>query len=255
MFRSVSSSSAPLFSENTTICLVSWRCSHLSVTMAYSNPRNTLAKEGIRASNAPSIVGSSFGKASSTPHRASAHQKAPVLRKVSNSSSSSRNAGDFGQSSRFFLSRPDWIALGEGWFQCTPMGTGTVTRFGLHSVLESSSFRQLFVCLYEPRSPIAVQACTSHNPEYDLELFAKLQSKSFSGSTATTTSERRSQNFTVIFAFKSVNDYCALRCNGEAQTWSLLRTIGESEFALAEVEDASIRTHVFSHLLIQVMMY
>ena len=90
------------------------------------------------------------------------------------------------------------------------------------------------------------------SPEYDLEVCAKLQSKSSAATTPTKIMQYSYNSFIIVFAFKSATDYCSLKCDGAARMWSILRSVGGEDFILAESQDNSIKLNVFYNLLIQI---
>ena len=94
------------------------------------------------------------------------------------------------------MERSQWVALGEGWYQSSPPHSGSTSRCGLHSVIESVN-NQCFSCMYIPRSNASYDAVVGSNPEYDLDLAIKMYSKE-SG---------ESNSSYLIFAMKSPEDY------------------------------------------------
>ena len=221
-----------------------------------------LGQEGIKPSTVPTVVGSTFGRPKSTPHKANAQQaiaQSMPERRTSRSSGSSVSASASTTGSRRqaefvnnwlftpkILPRESWSSLGDGWWQVTPTGSGLTTRFGLHSVIESA-YAQSFMCLYEPRSQEASLACLSATPEYNLEIHAKIQAKVHNGIIS-----KAHQNFQIVFAFKNPFDYCSVRCDAHAQVWQLIHTIGTEDVLIADVEDGGIRLHTFYNLLLQI---
>jgi hypothetical protein len=129
---------------------------------AATNNRNTLAKEGIRPSNAPTILGSTHGRAASTSYRVTAaHQKAPTQRKVSSSSSTSRRDSavvDFGQSSRQFLPRSGWISLGE---VCRTCCASLLRCLNVTFALLCAALVPLFFALLHCAAAFALLLCCS----------------------------------------------------------------------------------------------
>ena len=71
------------------------------------------------------------------------------------------------------LPKDQWLHIGDGWLQSTATGTGSLSRCGLHTIFESNP-GNVYMCIYEPRSVEAHEACTASSPEYDLEFSAKL---------------------------------------------------------------------------------
>ena len=71
------------------------------------------------------------------------------------------------------LPKDQWFHIGDGWLQSTATGTGTLFRCGLHTIFESNP-GNVYMCIYEPRSVEAHEACTASAPEYDLEFSTKL---------------------------------------------------------------------------------
>lgn len=145
-------------------------------------------------------------------------------------------------SKRLFLARSRWISLGEGWFQCTPVGSGKSSHAGLHSVIESSA-GQIYLCVYEPRSIEASQACVSSAPRYDLEVSAKVIKD---------VTTARKQQFQINFAFKSPTDCLSVILDCIAQKWQLLRITENNESVITEVSDLEVKPNVFYTLLLQI---
>ena len=202
---------------------------------------NTLAREG--------ITHTTKGRSSIRRHSATDQQKFDVnLPKKLFAARRPSHVIDSGGANASFLPRQEWISLGDGWFQTTPVGTGSSNRFGLHSMIESS-LGQLYVCIYEPRTQVAAEACSSECPQYDLAVSAK---------TVSSKNSPKRQCFEVIFAFRSATDYISLRCDVEVQEWSLLLHSGENALCLAAVSISShtatseLRPNIFYSVLIQV---
>jgi hypothetical protein len=216
--------------------------------------QGALKREGIvaAASQRP-FAGSTFGKAAASPHRASTQQATEEKLSAStftNSSSLRRlSKTDSLLRRSLFLHRNDWIALGEGWHQITAVGSGSINRCGLHSIIENISYHP-FSCLYIPRSDGAYQACVGANPEYDLELQAKLISNKTSQSVHLHVPSK--QSHLLIIAFKSSEDYCGLRCDLLSKTWSLIHSYDGEEEILYTAVDESLRLNAFSSILVQV---
>lgn len=210
---------------------------------------NTLVREGITPANSSAFAGSKFGRSSTRRYSASDQQKIDesMPRKIFSTRKPS-HITDSGTTSALFLGRKDWISLGDGWFQATPLGTGSSTRFGLHSVIESS-LGQLYVCIYEPRTQLATDACISECPQYDLEVSAK---------TVSAKNSPKLQCFEILFAFKSATDYMFLRCDVDAQQWSLCRNVDEEMTSLAiagadkDNFGTELKPNLFYSVLIQV---
>jgi hypothetical protein len=215
----------------------------------YIGRSNTLSREGIAPANSRAFAGSKFGRSTTRRHSATDQQKVDesMPRKFFAARKPS-HITDTGTSSASFLGRHEWITLGDGWFQATPLGTGSSSRFGLHSVVESS-LGQLYICIYEPRTQLAAEACNSESPQYDLEVSAK---------TVLAKNSPKLQCFEIIFAFKSATDYMFLRCDVDAQSWSLCRNVGGEMTSLAiaavdsEVAGAELKPNLFYSVLIQV---
>ena len=140
------------------------RSTPASRPMAQRTTYNTLAREGIKPSLVPTFAGSNFGQAKT--RRASTAQQRSLGNSIENrilaGSKKPAQFVDDGSASSLHLQRSQWISLSEGWFQTTPMGTGSSSRAGLHSLVESS-MGQLYMCLYEPRTQEVSRAC-SHDP-------------------------------------------------------------------------------------------
>lgn len=207
---------------------------------------NTLAREGIAPANSSLFAGSQFAKSKGRRFSASDQQKASecLADKVKLSFERKRSIyRDMGEPSTLFLPRSSWISLGDGWFQITPMGTGSSTRCGMHSLVESS-LSQLYMCLYEPRSKEVHDSCTGEPTEYDIE--ASLKSMRYSTGT-------ESYQFELIFAFKSPTDYFSLICDVSNGTWSLTRCLGsEKTTVLSCGASEEIKPNLFYSILLQV---
>jgi hypothetical protein len=105
------------------------------------------------------------------------------------------------------------------------------------------------MCLYEPRSSEGMNACTSCTPEYDLDVSAKIQSRAVSSGLRVSIT---SGSFEVVIAFKSANDYFAIKCDALSKSWMIIRCFGEHETVVAQSFDESIKLNVFFKLFIQV---
>lgn len=208
--------------------------------MSQRTTYNTLAREGIKPSLTPTFAGSNFGQAKS--RRASNDQQRSLGSATENRIlTGTRKAASFvddGAASPLHLQRSQWISLSDGWFQTTPMGTGSSSRAGLHSVIESS-MGQLYMCLYEPRTREATQACSHDPPEYDLEVSAKCM-------------KCKDVGFELIFAYKSPTDFAAVICDISTQQWRLVRTCGSQEMILAAIDATDLKLHTFYSLLLQI---
>lgn len=136
--------------------------------------------------------------------------------------------------------------MSDGWFQTTSATSGTSARAGLHSLIEGSP-QQAFLCAYEPRSREVFLACTSRNPEYDLEVSTKLILSRLPTSRPDPTS-----SFHIVFAFRGPLSYMSLSCEIHQRCWVVNSIQDGVETALAEVADPDIKPNVFYNILIQV---
>jgi len=150
-----------------------------------------------------------------------------------------------------FLPQPQWVSLGDGWYQTTHPETGTSSRAGLHSVLEAQH-GQLCMCIYEPRSTEALHSCVYDSPEYNLEVSAKLISVAGKTSSASASSNSKHQGYAIIFAFKSTGDYFSLTCDVLGQKWLMCKHENDKEVVVAESVDETLKFNVFSSLLFQI---
>jgi hypothetical protein len=207
---------------------------------------NTLSREGIAPANVGVVAGSTFGKAGNRRYSASDHQRShetiPDLRRFTPKKPS--HVKDQGAPSSLFLPRSQWISLGDGWFQTTPIGTGNCNRAGLHSIIESS-LGQLFICVYEPRSTVGVSSCLSECPNYDLEISLK---------TIKANNAPVRQSFEVLLGFKSATEYLTLSLDsdqGQGQ-WTFSHVSGNETHVIAVVEASDIRANIFYSVLLQV---
>ena len=144
-----------------------------------------------------------------------------------------------------YLPRSQWISLGEGWFQVSSPGSGSSVRKGLHSLVDGKH-GHAYMCMYEPRSEEGFNACTSANPEFDLEVSAKC----VVGKTQQVTS--KFIGYQIIFGFKSVSDYFSVYCMFPSQKWILAKIDGPNETIIDEVMDNSLKINIFSTLLLQI---
>jgi len=142
-----------------------------------------------------------------------------------------------------YLPRAKWIVIGDGWFQCTGGDSGSSSRAGLHSIVDSPE--SPYLCVYEPRTKGAVDSMLSDSPEFDLEISCKAirETKQFS---------TRPMGFQVIFAFKSTRDYMSVKGDVTNCHWELCRTVDGVEQCLVDCPDTTLRPNIFSNILIQV---
>jgi hypothetical protein len=141
--------------------------------------RKTLEREGIKPATTTTIFGSKFGQASTLPYKASAQNfQYEQFSEKKNAVGTKKLCSviDTGEQSTVFLTKSEWLTMGDGWYQCTPVGSGSTTRCGLHSVIDSA-FGQFYMCLYQPQTKEAVNSCMSNNPEYNLQLSSKILTK------------------------------------------------------------------------------
>ncbi len=144
-----------------------------------------------------------------------------------------------------YLPRSQWINLGEGWYQVTSPGSGSSVRKGLHSLVDGKH-GHAYMCMYEPRSEEGFNACTSSNPEFDLEVSAKC----VVAKTQQITS--KFVGYQIIFGFKSVSDYFSVYCVFPSQKWILAKIDGSNETIIDEIVDNSLKINIFSTLLLQI---
>jgi hypothetical protein len=215
-----------------------------AISSAPGRRQNTLSREGISPANVGVFAGSTFGKPGNRKHSSNdqqkSHEVASDLRKFPSRRPS--HIRDQGSPSSIFLPRSQWISLGDGWFQTTPIGTGQCNRCGLHSIIESS-LGQLFVTVYEPRSSIGVASCLSECPNYDLEISLKTIKAKNSPSL---------QCFEVLIGFQSATEYVTLGLNSELGQWTLSHVTGNETHVIGVVAASDIRPNIFYSLLIQV---
>lgn len=219
----------------------------------YFRQKRTLQREGIAPATLSSIPGSSFGKAAAAKHRQGAQQSHSEQFSELRKSSGQRHeplVHDSGRSCSSFLPRVDWLPLGEGWYQTTPIGTGSTNKAGLHSVIESS-LGQFFMCLYEPRLQQVAQAVTSQNPEYNLEVSVK-SLPLVSNSISAVNNSKNYGNIEIVFGFMSVTSYFSLKCMITTRSWRISRVDSNEELVLREVSDEKIRPNLFSSVLLQI---
>lgn len=190
-----------------------------STSLTSSGTLGTLRREGIAPSSSARVISnSSFGKPIIAPRNSSIPDKRLQI-----------------------LEQRHWIGLGEGWFQATMPNTGSTSRCGLHSIIESTT-NQCFICAYIPRSKASYQAVVGPNAEFDLELAIKLYSKDGNQSTLAQ----------VIVAMKSPDDYCMICCDAYNKIWSFVHIIRDKEILVSQAVDESLRCNIFYNLLIQV---
>lgn len=99
------------------------------------------------------------------------------------------------------LPKDQWFHIGDGWLQSTSTGTGSLSRCGLHTIFESSP-GNVYMCIYEPRSVEAHEACTATLPEYDLEFSTKLIKF-----TERKAGQNRLTGFHAIIAYKNESNF------------------------------------------------
>lgn len=206
---------------------------------------NTLSREGIVPANVRVFNGSTYGKSMNRRHTASDQQKSHETLSTDHRKFPLKKPSyvkDLGLPSPIFLPRSQWISLGDGWFQTTPIGTGNCNRCGLHSVIESS-LGQLFICVYEPRSSLGVTSCLTESPNYDLEISLK---------TIKAKNNPTNQCFEVLIGFKSATEYVTLGLNSDLGQWILGHVTGNETHIISVVDALDIRPNVFYSLLIQV---
>lgn len=110
-----------------------------------------------------------------------------------------------------------------------------------------SAAKNIFVCIYEPRTKEVFSACTSQNPEYDLEVSAKIIYARLP-----TSKSNQHANFQIVVGMKNPLEYVAIRCDLSTQHWVLLCVKNGEESVEAEMSDSEIRPNIFFNLLIQV---
>ena len=162
----------------------------------------------------------------------------------SNAVAPQHHVNDTGEPMPMFLTRANWLALGDGWYQTTPTGTGSTNRCGLHSVIDSS-MGQLFLCVYEPRTTEGIESCSSENPEYDLSVSVKSMNKQDK------VTKLKRQQFDILFGFKSVTDFFALTGDIANQEWRISRICG-SDIVPVTAMDMTLKANLFYDILLQV---
>ena len=249
--------------------------------------RGSLRREGVLPSTGPNarlVPNSKFGRGSVLNHRGTDQQQTRagvVIRPYSPLESITAHA-------HLTLPRPEWIPLGDGWFQATPRreSGGSSSRCGLHSVIDGSLGLPL-LCIYEPRSAEAIASCINA-AEFDLEVSAKviqsnektttaaaaaatdsapaaalrrvslLDSASISASSSSSSSSfsgavsPQALNFQILFAFQSLTDFMLVTADVSTQSWVLSRVRGGEETVLEQVGGHDIRPNQFYHVLVQV---
>lgn len=167
----------------------------------------------------------------------------PILSSSSRSTSAKSQNDELKTIPSPFLDKRRWINLGDGWHQATAQGSGSITRCGLYSVIESNGSAKTFGCLYIPRSDAAYNACMCDKPEYDLILSCRMHTRPNAPFLPV---------FEVIFAYKDGNNYLRIVCDGLAKTWSIVYYNGGKDYCLAQTNDNNIKLNLFYNLLIQI---
>eukprot|EP01031_Cornospumella_fuschlensis_P024439 gene24439-29541_t len=219
-----------------------------------TSSQGSLKREGILSTPQQRLFpGSTHGAASVAPHKLSTQQS--IERRYSTNSTSSASLMSSASVSKgasrrpsrteellrphCFLLETDWISLGEGWYQITTPGSGSINRCGLHSVLESNQVHP-FASLYIPRSEGAYQACIGDG-EFDLQLQIKPMS-----SKTNSVSEMR-----ILFAFKSLDDHAAIHIDPLNKTYTITYTYQSNTTVLGVATDESLKVNAFSQILLQ----
>ena len=248
--------------------------------LSYSNSgatptRNTLLREGVLPATLRVVPGSSFGRGTGGSLRGSDQQeeRRKSARPVVPLGRLYTPLDPITSSPRLTLPRAEWISLGEGWFQATPVReTGAnSSKCGLHSVIDGSAGLP-FLCIYEPRSAEAIASCI-HSSEYDLEVSSKiivvrptsrptssssrrpsllLSETSSSSSSFSSSLSAASSNFQIIFAFQSFFDFLVITCDMPTQSWILSRVHNGEETVLEQVCTNDIKPNLFYNALVQV---
>jgi hypothetical protein len=207
-----------------------------------SNSRSlgTLNREGIHASSSARMISTNVNIGNNQTQTQKIRNAAAVM------------AGEGGLT--WNLPRKDyWTELGEGWFQ-TNTDAGSISRCGLHSVVESSGSR-LLTCMYVPRSNAAYQAIHGENPEFDLELSMKFLNRDMMGSSSGSVSSSSGSSSGipyVIFAMKSPDDFYALKCDASRKIWVIVHIRRGEEHPMNHAIDESLRYNLFYTVLIQI---
>lgn len=215
-----------------------------------TNTRGTLLKEGVQPFSVRVIAGSRVGRSGGSLHRPNAQQQAVgTTHPPPHQPKASKKASVLAPySSDWVMPREEWLGLSEGWYQATPLQSGSTQLRGLHSVIDGSSAPsgQPFLCIYEPRSIEVMTACAGTS-EYDLEVSAKMMR-----GTDETVQVNRSL-FQIVFAFKSARDFAVLTCDLTSKSWVLskIQKNGE-ESILGQIAGPDIKINQFYEILIQV---
>jgi len=247
----------------------------LSYSSSGATPtRNTLLREGVLPATLRVVPGSSFGRGTGSSLRGSDQQQERRRKSAVVPAGRLYTPLDPITSSPYLtLPRAEWINLGEGWFQATPVReTGAnSSKCGLHSVIDGTAGLP-FLCIYEPRSAEAIASCI-HSSEYDLEVSAKivavrptlrpassssrrpslmLSEASSSSSSSSPSLSAAASNFQIIFAFQSFFDFLIVTCDVPTQSWILSRVRNGEETVLEQVCTNDIKPNLFYNVLIQV---
>jgi hypothetical protein len=152
-------------------------------------------------------------------------------------------------SSRYqILDNESWTDIGDGWQQITPSSSGSISRCGLHSVVQSR-INTYYGCLYVPRNPAAYNVAMGENPCYDLQV----QLKHIPPENARPQSNSLgSEQIHVIFSYQHPQHYYILVCDFTQKIWSVVYYQGESSVVLHSFQDLTMKSHHFYTILIQI---
>lgn len=95
----------------------------------------------------------------------------------------------------------------------------------------------------------------SSSPGYNLELFSKIMQRNNSGLHSLDSNAAYKllpASFSIIFGFKSCNDYFMLLCDLHKKTWKVSKMINQDEIIFCEIIDETIKSNSFFRLLLQI---
>jgi len=99
------------------------------------------------------------------------------------------------------------------------------------------------MALYEAKTRECFNACMSPCPSFNLEVHAKIIQNQ--------RNVLKSNNFQIIFGFKSITEYFTLTCEFLQKRWIISRLRDGEEIVIAETVDVNIKANLFYDILVQ----
>lgn len=160
-----------------------------------------------------------------------------------------------------------WLEIGDGWHQITLPSSGSISRCGLHSVLDARN-SAYYGCIYVPRNPSAYHVATSANPCYDLQVQLKyipceglgaanpamMKNTTPRSSSSIASNNIGNEHIHVIFGYQHPGQYYVLSCDFLQKTWSVMLYSGDDSPStiLQTSADPAMKPHHFYTILIQI---